>query len=84
MGLALFVWIGIIALAVIIIGAVAVGMQGAGASRNPELADRLGRAVAHLNGDAEPPRGLVEFFGELPDGQAVREKISDSIPGRKN
>jgi hypothetical protein len=83
MGMALFLWIGIIALAVVVIAAVAIGMQGAGADRNPVLAVRLGRAAAHLNGDAEPPKGLVEFFGEIPDPASVRDKISDALPGRR-
>ena len=50
-----------------IVAIVAMGMQGAGRQKVPELANVMAETARHLNGDAEPPQGLVEFFEEIPD-----------------
>ena len=35
----------------------------------------MANTARHLNGDAEPPQGLVDFFEEIPD---IRPKSADS------
>jgi hypothetical protein len=67
MAIALLVMVVILAVAIGIVAVVAMGMQGAGRERAPELANVMAETARHLNGDAEPPQGLVEFFEELPD-----------------
>ncbi|MCW3157345.1 hypothetical protein [Micropruina sonneratiae] len=67
MAVALLVMVVILAIAIGIVAIVAMGMQGAGRDRVPELANVMAETARHLNGDAEPPQGLVEFFEELPD-----------------
>jgi hypothetical protein len=64
---ALLVMVVILAVAIGIVAIVAMGMQGAGKQRVPELANVMAETARHLNGDAEPPQGLVEFFEEIPD-----------------
>ena len=59
----------ILLLAAAIIAVVAMGMQGHARDVNPELADAMERTARHLNGEAEPPRGLrvlLDEFDELP------------------
>ncbi|MBK9697090.1 MAG: hypothetical protein IPO80_06730 [Propionibacteriaceae bacterium] len=63
---ALIVMIVILAIALAVIAIVAVGMQGNLADRAPEIAHVMANTARHLNGDAQPPRGLVEFFDEIP------------------
>lgn len=41
---------------------VAMGMQGAGRERAPELANVLARTARHLNGDADPPQALLRLI----------------------
>lgn len=55
----------LVAAAIILI--VAMGMQGHAREVNPELADAMERTARHLNGDAEPPRGLVAIFDEIDE-----------------
>jgi hypothetical protein len=50
------------------VGLVLVGMQGRGRVRAPKLAHTMARAAQHLNGDAQPPEGLVRFI----EGHVVR------------
>lgn len=66
MTLATIVMLVILAIALAVIAVVAVGMQGGMADKAPDLAQRMARTAQHLNGDALPPKGLVEFFEELP------------------
>ena len=40
---------------------------GEGAYFAPELANVMAETARHLNGDADPPQGLVGFFEEIPD-----------------
>ena len=69
MAVALLVMVVILAVAIAIgiVAIVAMGMQGAGRQKVPELANVMAETARHLNGDAEPPQGLVEFFEEIPD-----------------
>lgn len=52
----------IILVALAIGGVVAIGMQGAGRERAPQLANHLAEAARHMNGDAEPPQALVDLM----------------------
>ena len=63
---ALLVMVVILAIAIAVVAVVAMGMQGAGREKAPELANVMAETARHLNGDAEPPQGLVEFFEEIP------------------
>ena len=67
MAVALLVMVVILAIAIAVVAVVAMGMQGAGREKAPELANVMAETARHLNGDAEPPQGLVEFFEEIPD-----------------
>lgn len=63
-------WIGtgiIVVVALIVIAVVAVGMKGAMADKAPELADIMANTARHMNGEAEPPKVLVELFEEIPE-----------------
>jgi len=66
----LLAWVStgvILLIAVAVIAVVAVGMNGSMADRAPELADVMASTARHLNGDAEPPKVLVELFEEIPE-----------------
>lgn len=52
----------ILLLALAACAVVAVGIQGIGRDRAPQLADRFARAARHMNGDAEPPKALVDLI----------------------
>ncbi len=52
----------VIAVALAVLGTVAVGLQGRGKGYAPKVADRLERAARHLNGDAEPPQRFTKLF----------------------
>lgn len=75
MTLTVILMLVILAIALSVIAIVAVGMKGNLADRAPELANVMANTARHLNGDAEPPQGLVEFFDEIPD---IRPKSADS------
>ncbi|OYO22188.1 hypothetical protein CGZ93_09880 [Enemella dayhoffiae] len=51
-----------VAIALFVVGAVAMGMAGHGRSQHPRLAHGFARAAQALNGDAEPPSGLTKLF----------------------
>lgn len=57
----------IVVVALAIIAVVAVGMNGSMADKAPELADVMANTARHLNGDAEPPKVLVDLFEEIPE-----------------
>lgn len=57
----------VLVLALVIIAIVAVGMNGPVPDDASDLANVLASTAKHLNGDAEPPQGLVNFFEEIPD-----------------
>ncbi len=67
MPIAVMVMVVILALAIAIVAIVAIGMQGAGKERVPELANVMAETARHLNGDAAPPQRLVDFFDEIED-----------------
>ena len=67
--------VAIVAVALCVIAIVAVGMRGSLSEKAPEFANVMANTARHLNGDAEPPQGLVEFFEEMPD---LRPKSADS------
>jgi len=75
---ALLVMVVILAVAIGIVAIVAMGMQGAGRQRVPELANVMAETARHLNGDAEPPQGLVGFFEEIPARNSSSPKSGDS------
>ncbi len=67
--------IAIVAIALCVIAIVAVGMRGSLSDKAPDFATIMANTARHLNGDAEPPQGLVDFFEEIPD---MRPKSADS------
>lgn len=67
--------IAIVAIALCVIAIVAVGMQGSLSDKAPDFANMMATTARHLNGDADPPQGLVDFFEEIPD---IRPKSADS------
>ncbi len=67
--------IAIVAIALCVIAIVAVGMRGSLSEKAPDFANIMANTARHLNGDAEPPQGLVDFFEEIPD---MRPKSADS------
>jgi hypothetical protein len=61
------IYLGVIlAVALLIVAIVMVGMRGRGKSHAPRLSSFFAKTAMHLNGDAEPPEGLVDFFDKLP------------------
>lgn len=66
----------ILLLAAAIVAIVAMGMQGHAREVSPELADAMEKTARHLNGEADPPRGLVAILGEID------ELPGADLPGR--
>ncbi|MFT4217744.1 MAG: hypothetical protein QM619_11260 [Micropruina sp.] len=83
MAVALLVMVVILAVAIGIVAVVAMGIQGAGRERAPELANVMAETARHLNGDAEPPQGLVGFFEEIPDMRKGSDGAAKSEPSAK-
>jgi len=52
----------ILAVALAIIAIVAIGMQGDSGQRAPRVRTVMANTARHLNGEAPPPPGLVNFF----------------------
>ena len=67
--------VALVAIALCVIAIVAVGMNGSLAKKAPDVANALANTARHLNGDADPPQGLVAFFGEIDD---IRPKSASS------
>ena len=67
--------LAIVAIALCVIAIVAVGMKGSLSDKAPDFASIMANTARHLNGDADPPQGLVDFFEEIPD---IRPKSADS------
>lgn len=65
----------IVAIALCVIAVVAIGMNGSLSEKAPDLAQVMANTARHLNGDAEPPQGLIDFFEEIPD---LRPKSAQS------
>lgn len=53
--------------AVVVIAIVAVGNGSMSEKASGELSHAMAEATKHLNGEAEPPKPLVELFGAIPD-----------------
>ena len=67
--------VALVAIALCVIPVVPVGIKKKLASKAPEFANVMANTAKHLNGDADPPQGLVEFFEEIED---IRPKSADS------
>lgn len=67
--------VAIVAIALCVIAIVAIGMTGSLSRKAPDLSNMMANTARHLNGDADPPQGLVDFFEEIPD---IRPKSADS------
>lgn len=66
----LLAWVStgvIVIISIVVIAVVVMGMNGSMADRAPELADVMASTARHMNGDAEPPKVLVELFEEIPE-----------------
>lgn len=53
--------------AVVVIAIVAVGNGSMSEKASGDLGHAMAQATRHLNGEAEPPKPLVELFGAIPD-----------------
>ena len=58
---------GTLLVAVVVIAIVAVGNGARSEKSHGELSQAMAEATKHLNGEAEPPKPLVELFGAIPD-----------------
>lgn len=72
--------LAIVAIALCVIAVVAVGMRGSLSDKAPEVANVLASTARHLNGDADPPQGLVDFFDELPRSASSAPRSATSAP----
>lgn len=66
----------IFAIALAIVGVVAVGMEGRYSDRAPQLADRMRRVGRHLNGDAEPPAPLTRAIDQVASRRGRGETVA--------
>jgi hypothetical protein len=53
--------------AVVVIAIVALGNSSGSQKSHGELTQVMAEASKHLNGEAEPPKPLVDLFGAIPD-----------------
>lgn len=67
MAVMIFTMIVVMVIAVGVIAAVVMGMEGAGSAQHPELAEAMARTARHLNGEAAPPRALVALVDEMDE-----------------
>lgn len=81
-----FTMLVILGLAAAVIAVVVMGMEGTGRAKHPEIADAMARTARHLNGEGEPPRGLLMLFDEVNevsaadlDPRKVPTRIKESI-----
>jgi hypothetical protein len=67
MAIATIMMLVILGIALAIIAIVAIGMQGAPrpSANQPKVRTAMARTAKHLNGEAPPPPGLVNFFEDL-------------------
>lgn len=63
----IFTMLVVLVLAAAIITVVVMGMEGTGRKQHPEIAEAMARTARHLNGEAEPPRALVQLFDEIDE-----------------
>lgn len=59
--------IAILVVALAVIAVVVMGVHGSGRKTMPELADVMARTARQLNGEGQPPRGLLLLFHEMDD-----------------
>ena len=45
-----------------VVAMVVMGVEGRGRERAPQIAETLGKTARHLNGEAEPPPGLLRLL----------------------
>ncbi len=78
----IFTMLLILVVAVLVIALVVMGMEGTGRQQHPEIANAMQTTARHLNGEAEPPRGLVALIDELEDAtpQRIRSRSAKSAP----
>ncbi len=79
MAVMIFTMIVVMVIAVGVIAAVAMGMEGAGSAQHPEFAEAMARTARHLNGEAAPPRALVVLVDEMDE---VPELSVRDLPAR--
>ncbi|MFV0406217.1 MAG: hypothetical protein ACK5LN_05265 [Propioniciclava sp.] len=73
--------LAIVVLAVLIIVVVLVGMHGVGRTKAPDLANAMARTARQLNGEGQPPRGLMLLFNEMDEVSAA-DLDPRQIPGK--
>ncbi|MFV0451378.1 MAG: hypothetical protein ACK5LS_03885 [Propioniciclava sp.] len=59
--------IAILVLALAIIAVVVMGMHGTGRKTVPDLTNVMARTARQLNGEGQPPRGLLLLFNEIDE-----------------
>ena len=67
-----------------VLGMVVVGMEGTGQHRMTDVAQHLARAGRHLNGEADPPKGLVAFFEQAEEGADDLRHLSGQLVKRRS
>lgn len=77
----IFTMLVILGLAAAVIAVVVMGMEGTGRTRHPEIADAMARTARHLNGEGQPPRGMMLLFDEMHDVSAA-DLDPRKVPGR--
>lgn len=77
----IFTMLVILGLAAAVIAVVVMGMEGTGRARHPEIADAMARTARHLNGEGQPPRGMMLLFDEMHDVSAA-DLDPRKVPGR--
>ena len=78
MALATIMMLVILAVALAIIAIVAIGMQGTSGQRAPKVRTVMATTARHLNGEAPPPPGLVNFFeGRVRIGESGIENTGE-------
>ena len=72
----------LVAIALAIIAVVGIGMNPGWTKASPELSALMTTTARHLNGEADPPKGLVEIVEGLPD-LLPRSASSGSEPPKR-
>lgn len=80
----IFAMLLILLVAAAIFGMVVVGMEGTGRHRVSDLAQHLARAGRHLNGEADPPKGLVSFFEQAEEGADDLRQLPSQLVKRRS
>lgn len=77
-----FTMLVILVVAAAVIAVVVMGMEGTGKDQHPEIANAMARTARHLNGEAEPPKGLVSFFDEVSEVPVPDLKDLKAVSGK--